>query len=316
MKYKVIFCGTPPIAVEVLKGLEALNLEIVCVITQPDKMVGRKKVLTPSVVKGYALVKNYNILQPANIKDAFEEIKKYNADFLLTCAFGQFIPENILSLFKNSINVHGSILPKYRGGSPIQYAIMNGDKQTGISLMKMIKKMDAGEVYKTELIDILDEDDSGSLFEKMGKLANQMIQKYLIDIFEKKIVGVAQDESQATFAYNLSNEQEKIDWSKSNIEVLNFIRSQSPLPIAFTYLGDERIKIKKARLVKDDEKYISLLKIFQPGEIIYLDKEGIIVQTGQGIIKILELQRAGKKMGSAGIYKFENSPFLPTCMFK
>ncbi|QBQ07560.1 methionyl-tRNA formyltransferase [Spiroplasma gladiatoris] len=316
MKYKVIFCGTPNIAVDVLKGLEKIDIEIVGVITQPDKFIGRKKEIKFSEVKQYSLEKKYKILQPIKIKDSYEEIKNLKADFLVTCAFGQFIPQNILDLFKNCINVHGSILPKYRGGSPIQYAIMNGDKQTGVTLMKMIKQMDAGEIYVTEKIDILDTDDSGSLFLKMGSLANKMIEKYLIDIFENKIQGVKQDETKASFAYNLSNQEEKIDWSKSNVEIINFIKSQSPSPIAFTFLNNERIKIKKARLIKEDEIFISLMKIFVPGEIINLDNEGIIVQTGDGILKVLELQRAGKKMGSAGLYNFSNSPFLPTSMFK
>ncbi|AOG60270.1 methionyl-tRNA formyltransferase [Spiroplasma helicoides] len=315
MKHKVIFCGTPNIALEILKGLEQIDVEIVGVITQPDKLVGRKQVLTYSPVKEYALTKNYKVIQPVKIKDAFEEIQSLKADFLVTCAFGQFIPDSILNLFKNAINVHGSILPKYRGGSPIQYSILNGDTKTGISLMKMIKKMDAGEVYVIEEIEISDEDDSGTLFEKMATLGKNMIVKHLKNILDEKIKGQQQDETKVTFAYNLSNEQEEIDWTKSNVEIINFIRALSPSPIAFTFLDNERIKIKKARLIKEDENFIMVLKIFQPGEIINLDKEGIIVQCGQGILKILELQREGKKMVSAGAFNFPNSPFFTGAFF-
>ncbi|WP_338985498.1 methionyl-tRNA formyltransferase [Spiroplasma endosymbiont of Diplazon laetatorius] len=305
--HKVIFCGTPQISVEILKGLENIGVEIVGVITQPDKQVGRKKEIKFSPVKEYALAKGYTLFQPFKIGEIYEELKELKADFMLTCAYGQFITQPIFDLFKNCVNTHASILPKYRGGSPIQFAIMNGEKTTGISLMKMVKKMDAGEVYYQEEIEIEDKDDSASLFEKMAILGKKMIEEKLLDIFEGKIKGIEQDESKVTFAYNLKNEQEVIDWNKSAYEINNFIRALSPQPIAFTFIGEERIKIKLSRVIRDDENIVTVDKIFANGEVISTDKEGIIVNTANGYLKILELQREGKKMVSASTFNDPNS---------
>ncbi|AGR41004.1 methionyl-tRNA formyltransferase [Spiroplasma taiwanense CT-1] len=305
--YKIIYCGTPDISVEILKGLEKLNLNIVGVITQPDKAIGRKREVIFSPIKQYCLLKGYKIFQPNKILTILDELKKLNPDFLVTCAYGQFIPQNILDLFKNAINVHASLLPKYRGGSPIQFALINGEKKTGISLMKMIKKMDAGEIYFQDEIEIFDEDDSGTLFNKLAIFGRKAVEKYLINIFEKKILGSSQNEEKVTFAYNLSSDQEKIDWSKSAYEINNFIRALSPSPVAFSFLEKERIKIKKTRLISVDEKITTLDKIFEPGEIIFLDNEGIVVYTKNGLLKILELQREGKKMVRAGTFNGQNS---------
>lgn len=313
--YKVIFCGTPDIGVDILKSLENLEVEIVGVISQPDKVQGRKKVLVPTPVKAYAQSKNYQIFQPTKIGEIFDELAALQADFLVTCAFGQFIPEKILNLFKNAINVHASLLPQYRGGSPIQYAIKDGQTTTGISLMQMVKKMDAGDVYVQESISIDPSDDAGSLFEKMGQLGKIMVEKYLLEIFKNQLAPTKQAEEQVTFAYNLTNEQENINWDQSATEINNFIRALSPKPIAFTYLGEERIKIKRARVLGVDEHFIALRIATRPGMIMNLDKEGIIVQTKSGYLKILELQRAGKTMVSAGTFNFPNSPFHPMAMF-
>lgn len=308
-KYRVIFCGTPEIAVSILKGLESLNVEIVGVITQPDKLIGRKKELSFSPVKSYSIEKGYKLLQPTKVIDVYDEIVALNADYLITCAFGQFIPSKVLELFKNSINVHASLLPKYRGGSPIQYAIMKGEKKTGISLMKMIKKMDAGEVYVQEEIEIDSSDDSGILFNKMAILGKKMIEEHLFNILEGKIKGMEQDEKKVTFAYNLTNEQEKINWDDTSENICNFIRALSPKPIAFTFLGNERLRIKSARLLDENNIFPMPLKIFQPGEIASVNNKGIVVASNNGFIIILELQIAGKKMVAASSYNQPNSPF-------
>ena len=308
-KYRVIFCGTPEIAVSILKGLESLNIEIVGVITQPDKLIGRKKELSFSPVKSYSIEKAYKLLQPAKVIDVYDEIVALNADYLITCAFGQFIPSKVLELFKNSINVHASLLPKYRGGSPIQYAIMKGEKKTGISLMKMIKKMDAGEVYVQEEIEIDSSDDSGILFNKMAILGKKMIQEHLFNILEGKIKVMEQDEKKVTFAYNLTNEQEKINWDDTSENICNFIRALSPKPIAFTFLGNERLRIKSARLLDENDIFPIPLKIFQPGEIASVNNKGIVVASNNGFIIILELQIAGKKMVEASSYNQPNSAF-------
>src|SRR5699024_4136491 len=151
------------------------------------------------------------IFQPEKIETIKDDVAMLKPDFMVTCAYGQFVPDSILNLFKNAINIHASLLPKYRGGSPIQFAIMNGEEKTGISLMKMIKKMDAGEVYVQNAIEIATNDNVGSLFLKMGELGSKMIDKYLLDIFSKKIKGTPQNEDDVTFALNMIGEAEKIN---------------------------------------------------------------------------------------------------------
>lgn len=315
-KYKIIFCGTPEISADILKTLLKLNVEIVGVISQPDKPVGRKQIIEQTPVKKICLANNLKIIQPNKIKDDFEIIKNMKADFLITCAYGQIIPKTILELFKNCLNVHASLLPKYRGGSPIQFAILNGDKKTGISIMQMVVKMDAGAVYKQEEVMIQKEDDSESLTIKLSKLASKILEKDLLSIFEDKIQKIKQDEEKVTYAYNLKGLGEKINWNLSSIEIVNFIRALSPKPIAYTMLNNERWKIKKARVVNDDEQYISLMKIFRPGEIINTDKEGIFVQTSNGVLKILEIQRPGKKMTNAAVFNDPNSPLRACILFE
>lgn len=302
MKSKIIFCGTPEIAAGILASLLKISsIEIIGVITQPDRPVGRKKILTPSPVKILALENNLQIFQPEKIGTISDEIKNLNPDFMVTCAYGQFVPDKILNIFKNCINVHGSILPKYRGGSPIQYAIMNGDETTGITLMKMIKQMDAGEIYCQEEITIDPTDNAETLFSKMGTLGKQMIEKYLIDIFEEKIKGQPQDESKVTFAYNLIGEGEKIDWTKSSFEVHNFIRSMTPRPIPFTTFQNERWKVGATKLIASEINSDAI-----PGTILKKTNEGIFIKTGSGEILILELQRPGKSMTAAGTFKDQN----------
>jgi methionyl-tRNA formyltransferase len=307
MKFKVIFCGTPDISAGILTALLAMEtIEVVAVISQPDRPVGRKKELKPTPVKVVATEHNLPVLQPEKIGQAVEEIKAYGAQFLVTCAYGQIIPERVLNLFTNCVNVHASLLPKYRGGSPIQYAILNGEKETGISLMKMVKAMDAGEVYVQNKIGIADDDNSGTLFLKMEELGKTMITKYLPDILAQKIPGTAQDETGVTFAYNIVGDGEEIKWSKTAPEIHNFVRALTPKPIPFTTLNGERWKVGKTRLLRESEVFPMILKTFNCGEVVKMDKEGFWIYTGAGLIKVLEIQRPGKTMVSAGTFYNQN----------
>jgi len=233
-KYRVVFCGTPEIAATILKTLLTIkDIEIVGVISQPERPFGRKKELKAPPVKVVALENNLQIFQPEKIETIKDDVAMLKPDFMVTCAYGQFVPDSILNLFKNAINIHASLLPKYRGGSPIQFAIMNGEEKTGISLMKMIKKMDAGEVYVQNAIEIATNDNVGSLFLKMGELGSKMIDKYLLDIFSKKIKGTPQNEDDVTFALNMIGEAEKINWTKKAIEINNFVRAMTPNPTPY-----------------------------------------------------------------------------------
>ncbi|WP_434329302.1 methionyl-tRNA formyltransferase [Mycoplasma capricolum subsp. capricolum] len=299
-KIKVVFCGTPKIGADVLKALIEMNeVEVILVISQPDKPIGRKKQIVYTPVKKLALENNLKVVQPNKIGEIYDDLAKLEFDFLITCAFGQFIPTKILKLAKiDSINFHGSLLPKLRGGAPIQYAIKNGDKKTGITIMQMVKQMDAGDYYVQESIDILDSDDSGSLFEKMGQLAYSMCKKYLVDIYNHKFELIKQNENEVTFCKNISSEEEKINWNNTSLDIFNLIRSLSPSPISYTTINNQRYKIKSSKIINLDNQN----KNVAPGTIIDINKQGIVVKTLDSSLLILEIQKEGKKMILASSY--------------
>ncbi|AKX34386.1 methionyl-tRNA formyltransferase [Spiroplasma litorale] len=314
---KIIYCGTPSISLKPLKALEDMGFKICAIITQPDNNFGRQKNSNISPIKQYAIENGYSYYQPNKIIDIKNELESIEADYLITCAYGQFIPDSVLNLFKNCINVHASLLPKYRGGSPVQFALMNGDKETGISLMQMVKKMDAGDVYVQKSIPIDINDDNGSLFDKLGNLAYEIVKENIIEIFNNNIEPVKQDENHVTFALNLKNDEEKINWDQEDEKIHNFVRALSPNPIAFTYLDNERIKIKKTSLMDENDFVIIPLKMFFPGEIAVIDKKGIVVATKTKFIRILEIQRQGKKMLPASTYYNQKNGFIkPGMIFK
>ncbi|PPE06248.1 methionyl-tRNA formyltransferase [Mesoplasma corruscae] len=300
-KIKVIFCGTPNIAANILLSLlEMTSVSIELVISQPDRIVGRKKQLTQTPVKKVALENNLKIEQPLKIAEIYEIIQKSNPDFIVTCAYGQFIPSKILQIPKiDAINIHGSLLPKYRGGAPIQYAIKNGDKKTGISIMKMVKEMDAGDYYVQEEIDIDVNDDAGSLFEKMTLLGQKMIKKYLLQIYNNQLQLIKQNPKKVTYCKNISSEEERIIWNNKGEVIRNHIRSLSPSPIAHTFINNERYKIKSIELTKVKSKY-------KEGSVVGIKNEGIQVATADVDIIITNIQRPGKKMINASLYKHNN----------
>ncbi|ATZ21659.1 methionyl-tRNA formyltransferase [Mesoplasma tabanidae] len=300
-KIKVIFCGTPQIGAEILIALtEMPNVEVVLVISQPDRPVGRKKELKPTPVKEVALKNNLKIIQPIKISEAYDEIAQIESDFIVTCAYGQFVPTRILDLPKvDSINIHGSLLPKYRGGAPIQYAIKNGDSETGISIMKMVKKMDAGDYYIQESVKIEDFDDTGTMFEKLAKLGQKMIKENLVKIFNNELSPIAQVEEEVTFSKNITSEEEKINWDDLSINIWNHVRSLSPWPIAHTFKGERRYKIQKVKILNNKiEK--------RAGTIVDINENGIDVQTKDGQVQIELIQKPGKKMMKASEYKLTN----------
>ncbi|ATZ18801.1 methionyl-tRNA formyltransferase [Williamsoniiplasma somnilux] len=302
-KLKIVFCGTPEIGATILKKLTKMpNINVCLVITQPDKAVGRKKIITTTPVKKVALENNLKVIQPLKIGTEFEFIKNLNPDFIVTCAYGQFIPSKILEIPKiDSINLHGSLLPKYRGGAPIQYAIANGDAQTGISIMKMVKEMDAGDYYIQEAIPITLEDNAGTIFLKLADLGARMLEENIWKIANRELIPIPQNPKEVTFSKNITSEQEKIDWSKSNFQVFNQIRSLQPWPIPHTFLENERYKIGKCSITNLFLPEKIKTQKFKIGEIVFFDKEGIIVKTGEGYLKILEIQRPGKPMIDAGL---------------
>ena len=283
---RIVFMGTPEFSVNVLEGILEKH-DVVLVVTQPDKLVGRKQTLEYSPVKKAALLHNLPVFQPKKIKDEFQPVLDAKPDIIITAAFGQFIPNIILEYPKyGCINVHGSLLPKYRGGSPIQTAIMNGESETGITIMYMASKMDSGDIIAQRSIPILDTDDNGSVFEKLSIVGRDLLLEVLPSIFEGTNPRIIQDESKVSYAFNISHEQQFINWNKSSLEIVNLIRGLSPAPTALTSINGVIIKVFKAKIVSDEI-------LGKPGEVVKLNKE-LWVCTGDGVISILELQQAGK----------------------
>ena len=284
---RIVFMGTPEFSVNVLEGLLSLEHDVVLVVTQPDKLVGRKQILEHSPVKKSALLHDLPVFQPIKIKEDYQAVLDAKPDIIITAAFGQFIPNIVLECAKfGCINVHGSLLPKYRGGSPIQTSIIKGEKETGITIMYMASKMDSGNIIAQRAIPILDTDDNGSMFSKLSVLGRDLLLEVLPSIFEGTNPSIPQDESQVTYAYNITHEQQFIDWNKSADEVVNLVRGLSPNPTALTSINNTIIKVYKA--VKASDEVLG-----KPGEIIKLNKE-LLVCCGSGVVSILELQQAGK----------------------
>ena len=294
-KKKIVFMGTPKFAVPILEMLIE-NFGVDLVITQPDKKVGRKKVLTAPPVKVLAEEKGIKVLQPEKIsgdEDVIAELKGLNPDIIITAAYGQLVPESILEIPKyKCINVHGSLLPKLRGGAPIQYSILEDHEKTGITIMYMVKKLDAGDMISKAEIDILESDNYESLHDKLSIVGRDLLKKTLPNIFAENISPEKQDDSLATFARNILREDEKIDWNKSAREIFNQVRALDPTPGAFTYLDEDILKIWSSEVVELEENY-SAEKV---GTIIKQDKKHIYILCGENtVLKVKELQISGKK---------------------
>ena len=294
-KKKIVFMGTPKFAVPVLEMLiEKYGVDLV--ITQPDKKVGRKKVLTAPPVKVIAEEKGIKVLQPekiSNDENVLSELKELNPDIIITAAYGQLVPETILEIPKyKCINVHGSLLPKLRGGAPIQYSILEDHRKTGITIMYMVKKLDAGDMISKVEVDILDSDNYESLHDKLSIAGRDLLKETLPNIFTGNIAPEKQDDSLATFARNILREDEKIDWNKSAREIFNQIRALDPTPGAFTYLDENVLKIWNSEVVDLEENFSSK----KVGTIIKQDKKHIYLLCGENtVLKVKELQISGKK---------------------
>ena len=286
---KIIFMGTPDISAKVLQGLIDNGYHIIALIAQPDRPVGRKKILEPVPTKVVAEKYNIPVYQPVKIRKEFDFVYDLNPDVIVTLAYGQIVPQALLDIPKyGAINLHGSLLPKYRGAAPIQYALMNNDKVSGMTLMKMVKEMDAGEMYDKEEVEISLEDNATTLFEKMGDAALKLILRALPKYLNNELVGIPQDESLVTFCPTIKPEEEKLDLSKSKEEIFGYIRALADVPGAYLYLDEEKFKIYKSKIISNEI-------IGQIGEIIKADKNGLYIQLSNGILSLLEIQKEGKK---------------------
>lgn len=288
--------GTPDFSVPILKSLVESGYNVVAVVTQPDRPVGRKKILTPPPVKIEAEKHQIDVLQPEKIRNE-EEVEKvlaYEPDLIITAAFGQILPKSLLDGPKlGCINVHASLLPKYRGGAPIHQAIIDGEKETGVTIMYMVEKLDAGDMISQVTVPIDEDDHVGSMHDKLSEAGAKLLLETLPSIISGNVKREKQDESKATFARNITREMEQLDWSRGGEQLYNQIRGLHPWPVAYTTLDGQTLKIWWAEKVETTKK-------LPPGTIEKVEKDGFIVATGDNIsLKIVDIQPSGKKRMSA-----------------
>ena len=284
---RIVFMGTPLFAVPILEGLIE-NYDVIGVVSQPDKEVGRKKILTKTPIKELAEKYNIEVFQPRKIREDFEKIRQWNPDMIITCAYGQIIPEELINLPKlGCINVHGSLLPKYRGGAPIHRSIINGDSETGITIMYMDKGMDTGNMISKRSIPIELDDNLETLSNKLSILGRDLLLDTLPSIIDGSNESIKQDEDEVVYAYNIKPEEEKIDFNNNSIDIYNLIRGLSPQIGAYFMMDNERVKVFKSRIGNN--------KYDKSGIIKNIYKDGIGISTKDSEIILEEIQPFGKK---------------------
>ena len=291
---KIIFMGTPDFAAASLEALIDSRHEIQAVVTQPDKPKGRKGELTPSPVKVVAEEKGIKVYQPLKVRDEefVETLRAYNPDVIVVVAFGQIIPLSILKMPKfGCVNIHGSLLPKYRGAAPIQWAVLDGEKETGITTILMDEGIDTGDILLKKTIKIDADETSGSLFDKLMALGAKTILETLDELEKGSLTPTKQEESPTAYAKMLTKAMGLIDFTKSAKELDCFVRGMDPWPSAYTLLAGKTLKLWKVRAVEKSGK---------AGSVIEIDKESFTVACGEGAIEVLEVQLEGKKRMSAG----------------
>ena len=296
---KIVFMGTPDFAEESLKAVYNAGYEILGVVTNPDRPKGRGMKMLPSPVKMYAEEKGLKIFQPEKVKkneEFIEQIKKLNPDLICVVAYGKILPKELLDIPKyGCINVHGSILPKYRGAAPIQWAILNGDKKTGVTTMYMDVGMDTGDMILKKEVEIGEDETTGELWDRLkiegGKL--------LVETLKQIEKGTAPREKQGddyTMAPMLSKEMAKIDWNKSVKEIKNLVRGLNPIMGAYTFLNGKKIKFWKVDVAKENEIYMGNMDFVRNGTVIVSDyRDGIYIKGKDGILKVIEIQGENSK---------------------
>ncbi|EXJ24229.1 Methionyl-tRNA formyltransferase [Alkalibacterium sp. AK22] len=289
---KIVFMGTPQFAVPILEGL--INdgaYEVIAAVTQPDRKVGRKKTLTPPPVKQAAMAQGIQVLQPEKLSSSKEQqqILDLKPDLIVTAAYGQYVPTVLLNAPEyRAVNVHASLLPKYRGAAPIHYALINGDEKTGVTIMYMEKEMDAGDILSQASLKITSEDTVGSLFDKLSLLGRDLLLDTLPALFDGRIKAQKQKEDEVTYAPMITPEQEKINWNDSAEAVANKIRGMNPFPGAYSQLEGQRFKIWFA-------EPLALTTEVEPGTIIKLNRREMWVQCGMNTaVSLMEVQPSGK----------------------
>ena len=318
---KIVFMGTPDFAKESLEAIYNSGNEVLAVVTNPDKPKGRGMKMIASPVKEFALEKNLKIYQPTKVRnntEFIEEIKTLNPDLLCVVAYGKILPKELLDIPKyGAINVHGSLLPEYRGAAPIQWAVLNGDKKTGVTTMFMDIGMDTGDMILKEETIIGEDETTGELWDRLSKIGANLLVKTIKKIEAipnkenktleeiKKLVGAEKQDKSFTLAPMLEKEMAKIDWNNSSKEIKNLVRGLNPIMGAYSFLNGKKIKFWKIDIMPIEElekifpeikEYESRMKKLEPGTIAFADnKKGIFIKTGDSFIKVLELQGENAK---------------------
>ena len=310
---RIVFMGTPDFAVESLNAIYNAGYEILGVVTNPDKPKGRGMKMIDSPVKEFAVEHNLKVYQPIKIKnneEFYNEMYNLKPDLFCVVAYGKILPNDILEIPKyGAINVHGSLLPKYRGAAPIQMAVINGDEETGVTTMFMDAGMDTGDIILSEKVKIGDDETTGELWDRLSKIGARLLVKTLEKIEKeannketieniKELVGARKQGNNFTVAPMLTKEMAEIDWNKTGREIHNLVRGLSPKIGAYTFYNGKKIKIWKTQIIKENEleEIIKNSANSKNGEIIFADKKnGIVVKTPDGAIRILEIQAENSK---------------------
>ena len=285
---KVVFMGTPSFAVPVLEKLIE-NYNVIMVVCQPDRAKDKKGNIIYPPVKELALKNNIEVYQPLKLSSEYEYIIEKNPDIIITCAYGQILPSSLLDYPKyGCINVHGSLLPRLRGGAPIHHAIINGDKETGITIMYMDKKMDAGDIISQRSLEIKSTDNLDSIYSSLSILGSELLIETLPSIINGTNNRIKQNENEVTFGYNISKEDELINFNDSAINIFNKVRGLCSVPGASCYYNGKRLKIYEVEVTDKLSKDI-------PGKIVEVNKDSFVVTTKDYLIKIKDIKLEGKK---------------------
>jgi methionyl-tRNA formyltransferase len=295
-KARIIFAGSPEFAVPTLNALLDSGHEVVAVLTQPDRPSGRGRTLRPGPVKAAALAADVPVLQPVSLKDPAVQgrLRDLAPDLMVVVAYGMLLPESILAIpAAGCINVHASLLPRWRGASPIQSAILAGDSESGISIMKMDVGLDTGPVYCAEKLAIGAHESAGELHERLALLGGQLLARTIDPILEHKLMPVAQSSEGVTYAGRINKSDGQIDWTKSAVDIDHSIRAYNPWPVAQTSLAGEQLRCWSARVAASSPD--EALQSRTPGAVLGTNDVGIAVQTGRGVLVLTEVQAPGRK---------------------
>ena len=294
---KIIFMGTPDFAVGTLRSMAEAGHEITLVVSQPDKPKGRGHAMVPTPVKAVAEELGIPVFQPVKIREAKDVLEKTEADVCVVAAFGQIIPASILHMKKyGCINVHASLLPKYRGAAPIQWAVIDGEKESGVTIMQMDEGLDTGDMLAKAIVPLDEKETGGSLFDKLSEAGGRLCVETLAKLEKGEIIPEKQGESPTAYASMLDKKMGNIDWNKSAVVIERLVRGLNPWPSAYTHLDGKTLKIWACDVLPQSASK------GESGEILEVTKDAIHVQTGDGILVLREIQLAGKARMDAGAF--------------